>query len=61
MNTPTPTAKPLTEKHGYNLQYLVDQARITPEFRIETNRASAPAKIYSTDPDAMWVLMPMRT
>ena len=51
--------KTVTEKHGYNLQYLLDQARITPEFRLETNRAAAPAKIYSTDPDAMWVLMPM--
>lgn len=45
---------------GFNLGYLLDQARITPTFRAELIKPGDPARVFSEDPDAMWILMPMR-
>lgn len=45
---------------GYNLRYLADQMRITPTARLEWADANSPATITGEDPDAFWVLMPMR-
>lgn len=45
---------------GFNLRYLVEQARLTPTFRAELHKSGDPARIYGEDPDAMWIIMPMR-
>ncbi|HBT01614.1 MAG TPA: hypothetical protein DEB47_17560 [Citreicella sp.] len=45
---------------GFNLGYLRDQGAITPTFTISTASADSPATIHSDDPDALWILMPMR-
>jgi DNA polymerase III subunit beta len=45
---------------GFNLRYLLDQGRVTPAFRIEVTAPSDPARVLGEDPDAMWVIMPMR-
>lgn len=45
---------------GFQLRYLLTQARLTPTFRIEVSTPSDPTPIRSEDPDALWILMPMR-
>ncbi|ADO43141.1 DNA polymerase III subunit beta [Ketogulonicigenium vulgare] len=49
-------------RHGFNVKYLNKQAQVTPEFtlRASTERPNDPATIVSDDPDACWILMPMR-
>lgn len=49
-----------TETWGFNLEYLLAQSRLTPTFRAEVTTPSDPARIYGEDPDAMWIIMPMR-
>lgn len=49
-----------TEAWDFNLSYLLQQARITPTFRADLSSPSDPAVIRGEEPDAMWVLMPMR-
>lgn len=49
-----------TERWGFQLRYLTQQARVTPVFRIEMSTPADPATIRGEDPDALWVLMPMR-
>lgn len=44
---------------GFNYKYLMDQARITPSFRLRAASARDPAVIDSEDPGAFWLLMPM--
>jgi DNA polymerase-3 subunit beta len=48
-----------TTTYGFNLRYLVDQARLTPTFRMDVASPSDPARIHGEDPDAMWMIMPM--
>lgn len=45
---------------GFNVRYLADQARVTPEFRLSTKSPGDPAMVVGEDPDAFWVIMPMR-
>ncbi len=46
---------------GFNLGYLCAQASVTPEFRLQSKSPNSPAHITSeSEPDAAWVLMPMR-
>lgn len=45
---------------GFNLNYLHAQARCTPAFSISGKDQASPALIRSQDPDAFWVLMPVR-
>lgn len=49
-----------TERWGFNLGYLLDQSLLTPTFRADLASPSGPARIYGEDPDAMWIIMPMR-
>jgi DNA polymerase-3 subunit beta len=49
-----------TETWGFNLGYLIRQARLTPTFRAELSSPNDPAVIRGEDPDAFWVIMPMR-
>lgn len=49
-----------TETWGFNLEYLLRQARVTPTFRLDVASPSDPAIIRGEDPDALWVVMPMR-
>lgn len=49
-----------TETWGFNLEYLMAQARVTPTFRVDLCSPSDPARIFGEDPEAMWILMPMR-
>jgi DNA polymerase-3 subunit beta len=46
---------------GYNFRYLADQAKVTPVFRAMTKSPTDPAILDSDDPNAFWILMPMRT
>ncbi len=55
----TPEVPP-GQAHGFNLRYLTAQARITPTFQIAMASPSDPARITSEDPDALWILMPVR-
>jgi len=45
---------------GFNIRYLADQAKMTPEFKVCIASSNDPALIYGADPDALYVLMPMR-
>ncbi len=45
---------------GFNLNYLLAQAAVTPTFSLVARNGSDPAKIIGEDTRAMWVLMPMR-
>jgi DNA polymerase III subunit beta len=45
---------------GFNLRYLLDQGSVTPCFRMEVTSPGDPARIFGEDPDAMWIIMPMR-
>ncbi len=56
----TTDALGITAKWGFALRYLVAQAGITPTFLMALAKASDPARITGEDPDAMWIMMPMR-
>lgn len=45
---------------GFNLRLLLAQARVTASFRMELVSPGDPAVVRAEDPDAMWVIMPMR-
>jgi DNA polymerase-3 subunit beta len=45
---------------GFNLRLILAQARMTATFRMELLGPSDPARIRAEDPDALWVIMPMR-
>jgi len=45
---------------GFALPYLRAQASATPEFTLRTRRPGDPALILGEDPEALFVLMPMR-
>ncbi|MBM2322685.1 MULTISPECIES: hypothetical protein [Marivita] len=45
---------------GFNGRYLMDQARATPTFQIMFDHAGDPGLIRCEDPNAQYVLMPMR-
>lgn len=49
-----------TQTWGFNLGYLLTQAALTPTFRMDIASPSDPARVHGEDPDAMWVIMPMR-
>lgn len=54
-------AKGITpQSFGLNLRYLRDQARVTPVFRLHGSGPRDPFVILGEDPDATFVLMPMR-
>ena len=46
--------------YGFNLGYLLAQSALTPTFRMDVTSPSDPARIHGEDPDAMWIIMPMR-
>lgn len=52
---------------GFNGRYLMDQARVTPTFRVRYRGAGDPAiieggnSLESPEHGAFWILMPMRT
>ena len=48
------------ETWGFNLGYLLSQAVVTPTFRMEVANPNDPARIFGEDPDALFVIMPMR-
>lgn len=50
----------LSKAFGYNLSYLLAQSRLTPTFRMDVTSPNDPARVYGEDPDAMWLIMPMR-
>ncbi|MEI4485627.1 DNA polymerase III subunit beta [Frigidibacter sp. MR17.14] len=55
------SADPNMAPVAYNLRYLAQQARVTPEFTLSTGAAGDPAIILAPNaPDTLWVLMPMR-
>lgn len=46
---------------GFNAAYVVDTARaLGGTIRLEMTRSGDPARVYGEDPDAMFLLMPMR-
>ncbi len=45
---------------AFNLHLLRDQARVTHEFRISGSTPGDPFILKAEDPDAFWLLMPMR-
>lgn len=45
---------------GFNLRLILAQARMTATFRMELLGPSDPARVRAEDPDALWVIMPMR-
>jgi DNA polymerase-3 subunit beta len=47
-------------KVGFNIKYLLDQAKITPTFRLRQQHAFDPAMIDTEDANAFWLSMPMR-
>ncbi len=47
-------------KLGANFRYLQEQAKATPDFTLQAKDNSAPMRIFSDDPDALFILMPMR-
>lgn len=49
-----------SDRLGYNLGYLCAQSFKTPIFTLYASNKSDPAVIRSEDPQALWVLMPMR-
>jgi DNA polymerase-3 subunit beta len=46
--------------YGFNLRYLTAQARMTPTFQMALASPEDPARVTGEDPDALWVVMPMR-
>lgn len=56
----TATGPGAMKPFGLDLRYLRDQARVTPVFSLRGNSANDPFRIYGEDPDAMFVLIPMR-
>lgn len=48
------------EGAGFNIKYLMAQARVTPTFQIAGEDKGAPAIVRGEDTKALWVLMPMR-
>lgn len=49
-----------SDRLGYNLGYLCAQSFKTPTFTLYASNKGDPAVIRSEDPQALWVLMPMR-
>lgn len=47
-------------KMGINIKYLKQQCRATPNFTMTAAYATDPARCVGDDPDALFVLMPMR-
>ncbi len=45
---------------GFNLRYVLAQARVTSTFRLDLVGRGDPARVRAEDPDALWILMPMR-
>lgn len=45
---------------GFSLRYLVEQGRVTPTFTVQGAGIGDPFIILGDDPDAMFVLMPVR-
>jgi DNA polymerase-3 subunit beta len=45
---------------GFNAKYLAEQGRITPVFRVNFGGSGDPALLTCEDPNAFFVLMPMR-
>jgi DNA polymerase III subunit beta len=60
MTTASPYGHAHRETWGFNLRYLMSQAGLTPTFRMDVASPSDPARVHGEDPDAMWVIMPMR-
>lgn len=52
--------QPLATGWGFNFAYLATQARLSQTFRMEMTNPNDPARVYGEDPEAMWILMPMR-
>lgn len=51
------TGETIVTVHG---PYLNDQAKATPTFKVHAMHKSDPLRIYCDDPDALFILMPMR-
>ena len=55
---------PLTAKGdfvmGVNFRYLQEQARATPDFTMQSANSGEPMRCFGSDPDALFLLMPMR-
>jgi len=49
-----------TGRIGFNLRYLSDLARAVPDLTIQTITPNGPVRCVGDDPDALFVLMPMR-
>lgn len=47
-------------KTGVNFKYLQDQAKATPTFTIQCASSNDPMRCFGADPDALFILMPMR-
>lgn len=60
MTKASPYGSGLRETWGFNLGYLMSQAGLTPTFRMDVASPSDPALVHGEDPDAMWMIMPMR-
>ncbi|WP_299671738.1 hypothetical protein [uncultured Roseobacter sp.] len=45
---------------GFNFRFLYEQSRVTPAFTMKAAGVNDPAIVQGEDPDAMWVMMPMR-
>jgi len=45
---------------GFKAEYLEKQARMTPVMRLDVTAPDDPTVIRGDDPDALWILMPMR-
>lgn len=45
---------------GFNLRFVLAQAAVTASFRMELVGPGDPAVVRAEDPDALWVIMPMR-
>ncbi len=54
-----PDAEP-GQVYGFNLHYLLSQARMTPTFQMALACPVDPARVTGEDPDALWLIMPMR-
>lgn len=54
-----PNAAP-GQAYGFNLRYLTAQARMTPTFQMALASRADPARVTGEDPDALWIVMPMR-
>jgi DNA polymerase-3 subunit beta len=48
------------QAYGFALKYLTAQARMTPTFQLALASPVGPARVTGEDPDALWILMPMR-